>query len=86
MKIIIEPHTLKRASERGASESEIFDVINNGLEITARFNRLAKVKIYEYNKQWNNNFYKQKRIEVIYTKEDDNIVTITVYVFYGEWE
>ena len=28
MKIIIEPHTLKIASERGASESEIFDVIN----------------------------------------------------------
>ncbi len=31
-------------------------------------------------------FYKQKKIEVIYTIEHDKILTITVYVFYGEWK
>jgi len=31
-------------------------------------------------------FYKQKRIEVIYLYEQSTIITVTVYVFYGEWE
>ena len=86
MKIIIEPHTLKRASERGAIESEIIEVINNGFEISAKSNRLARAKVFEYNSIWNEKHYQQKRIEVIYTIESDSIVTITVYVFYGKWE
>lgn len=31
------------------------------------------------------NGYEQKRVEVFYTMEDDTIVTVTVYVFYGKW-
>jgi len=30
--------------------------------------------------------YAQKRVEVIYTVEDDTLVTITVYAFYGRWD
>lgn len=30
-KIRIDPHTLERAAERGASEDEICDVIENGV-------------------------------------------------------
>jgi hypothetical protein len=86
MDIIIEPHTLKRALERGASATEIKDVIKEGFVAPAKHNRLSKVKIFEYNNTWNSKFYYQKRIEVIYTIEDDKIVTITVYVFYGKWE
>jgi hypothetical protein len=36
MEIIIEPHTLIRALERGANEDEIIDVINNGNESEAK--------------------------------------------------
>ena len=32
MQIIIEPHTLQRGAERGADESEIIDVLTNGIE------------------------------------------------------
>ena len=31
-------------------------------------------------------FYEQKRVEVIYTVEGENIITVTVYVFYGKCE
>ncbi|MGA2298132.1 MAG: hypothetical protein ABSG15_11345 [FCB group bacterium] len=86
MKIIIEPHTLKRALERGAAEEEIIEVINKGIEINVKKGRLAKGKIFNFNSSWNNKFYEQKRIEVIYTIENEIIVTITVYVFYGKWE
>ncbi|MGA2297555.1 MAG: hypothetical protein ABSG15_08420 [FCB group bacterium] len=86
MKIIIEPHTLKRVTERGANENDIIDVINSGFNITAKKGRFAKAKIYDYNKNRNSKFYEQKRIEVNYTIENDIIVTITVYVFYGKWD
>ena len=46
MEIRIDPHTLERALERGASEAEIRDALINGDPIPAKHNRLAKEKIY----------------------------------------
>ncbi len=31
-------------------------------------------------------FYHEKRVEVIYIIDNNVIITITVYVFYGKWE
>jgi len=36
MKIQIDPHTLKRAEERGTTAGEIRDVINTGFGIPAK--------------------------------------------------
>ena len=86
MEIIIEPHTLERAEERGTNEAEIIDVIENGTSIRGKYGRLGKAKIFEYNKERLGKFYEQKRVEVFYTIENGIIVTITVYVFFGKWE
>ena len=86
MIIQIDPHTLERAAERGASEDEIRDVLNTGFDIPGRKRRRSKGKIYNFNKKRLDTFYKQKKIEVIYTIDNDKIVTITVYVFYGIWK
>jgi hypothetical protein len=51
MKINIDPHTLERAEERGASEEEIEDVINTGFVIPAKYNRKGKAKIYDFQKK-----------------------------------
>ncbi len=85
MKIQIEPHTLERAEERGTSVEEIEDVIQNGFTIPARKNRLAKGKVYIFERERLGRYYKHKRVEVIYLVENDAIVTVTVFVFYGEW-
>jgi hypothetical protein len=86
MEIQIDPHTLERANERGASEEEIRDVVSTGLSTVAKHGRNAKAKIYEFKKQRNKKFFEQKRIEVVYVIEKDKIITVTVYVFYGKWE
>ena len=52
MKIQIDQHTLERAAERGATESEIIDVINNGFPIQAKHGRTGKGKIFPYHKKW----------------------------------
>ncbi len=82
MKIIIEPHTIERANERGTNETEIRDVVENGIAFPAKYGRLAKYKIYDFNALWNNKAYKQKKVEVYYVMEKGEIFTVTVLVFY----
>ena len=84
MKIKIAPHALERAQERGTTASEIKDVLNTGFEIPAKGYR--KGKVFEFDQKRLNKYYEQKRVEVIYTVENDTIITITVYVFYGKWK
>ena len=86
MRIQIDQHTLERAEERGTSEEEITDVIETGFAIRAKRGRIGKAKVYEFKRERHGRNYEQKRVEVFYVKEEDLIVTVTVYVFYGKWE
>lgn len=86
MEIQIDPHTLERAEERGTNEEEIKDVINAGFTIPVKHKRKGKAKIYEFKRKRHGKYYEQKRVEVIYTLEDEVIITVTVYVFYGKWK
>lgn len=86
MKIQIDPHTLERAEERGASEQEIREVLKIGFSIPGKYGRTGKAKVYDFKKKRHGKLYEQKRVEVFYTVEADAIITVTVYVFYGKWE
>ena len=86
MLIRINPHTLERAEERGATKSEIEDVIRTGTPIPAKRNRQAKEKVFDFRRQWQNAYYDQKKVQVIYVVQEEVAVTVTVYVFYGKWE
>lgn len=77
---------MERAEERGTSEEEIKDVINTGFSIPGKYGRMGKAKIYVFKQRRHNEYYEQKRVEVFYIMERDVIITVTVYVFYGEWE
>ena len=52
----------------------------------AKYGRMGKSKIYEFNQLRHGRYYDQKKVEVFYAMEGDVIVTVTVYVFYGKWE
>ena len=86
MEIQIDPHTLERAEERGASEEEIKEVISTGFSIPAKSGRMGKAKVYDFKRERHDKYYEQKRVEVFYIVERDVIITVTVYVFYGKWE
>ena len=86
MRITIDPHTLERAQERGANAVEIRDVLNAGFKIPAKRYRKGKAKVFKFDQKRLKKFYKQKKVEVIYAVENDTIITITVYVYYGKWE
>jgi oxalate decarboxylase/phosphoglucose isomerase-like protein (cupin superfamily) len=86
MKIQIDAHTLERAEERGANESEIVDVITTGVFIDAKYGRIGKAKVFEFGRERHGKFFEQKRVEVYYVMEGEMAVTVTVYAFYGKWE
>jgi len=86
MDIRIDPHTLERAAERGATADEIIEVIESGHPITAKYGRVGKSKLFDFKQTRLGNYYEQKKIEVFFAVEGDVIVTVTVYVFYGKWE
>ncbi len=86
MKIHIEPHTLERAEERGTDRAEIIEVIETGLPVEAKYKRIGKSKIFNFQRQRLGKYYEQKRVEVFYNIENDEITTVTVYVFYGKWQ
>jgi hypothetical protein len=86
MRIRIDPHTLERAAERGADAAEIEDVIQTGSAVAARGRRFGKAKVYPFGRERHGRYYDQKRVEVYYVAEGEDIVTVTVYVFYGQWK
>jgi hypothetical protein len=86
MKIQIDSHTLERAEERGTNEKEVADVIKTGFIIPAKYGRIGKAKIYDFRQKRLDKYYEQKKVEVFYIVEENKIITVTVYVFYGKWE
>ncbi len=86
MKIQIDAHTLERAEERGTNEGEIKDVISTGFQISGKYGRRGKAKIYAFERTRRGKYYEQKRVEVFYTVSGDMLITVTAYVFYGNWE
>jgi len=64
MQIRIDPHTLERSEERGATEEEIRDVIEAGLRIPAKHGRIGKAMVYEFKKERHGIYYEQKKVEV----------------------
>lgn len=77
---------MERAEERGTNADELNDVLENGIEISARGTRKGKAKVYDFKQERLGKYYEHKRVEVIYVEEKDVIITVTVYVFYGEWK
>ncbi|PKL38409.1 MAG: hypothetical protein CVV44_11015 [Spirochaetae bacterium HGW-Spirochaetae-1] len=86
LKIQIDIHASERAAERGVSIEEIEDVIHTGHPVPAKQGRSAKSKVFDFNRERNGKFYKHKCVEVYYLIENNIIITVTVYAFYGTWE
>ena len=83
MKVRIDPHTLTRARERGATEDEIRDVVQSGDPVTAKHGRQGRAKVFRFAQKRNGIFYTQKKVEVYFVEEDGIMTTVTEYVFYG---
>jgi hypothetical protein len=48
MKFQIARHTIERAMERGASETEIIEVLETGKSISGKYGKLGKSKVFAF--------------------------------------
>jgi hypothetical protein len=86
MNIRIDAHTAARAIERGTTDDEIREVLETGTPLPARRGRRRKIKTFPFEQERFGRRYAQKRVEVNYVKEQQTVVTVTVYVFFGDWK
>lgn len=75
-------HARENMRYRGATEQEIVEAIRTATWSPAQRGRLECRKDFAYGREWNNNFYATKQVRPIFVEEDDEIVVITVYVYY----
>jgi hypothetical protein len=83
MEIQIGSHALLRAEERGTTEKEIQEVLETGIPLIVKSNRLGKEKIFQFEQVLNGKYFQQKKVAVIYTIENSIVIVITVIVKYG---
>ncbi len=75
-------HATGQLAFRGASKEEIIDAIKTSPWLPAGFGRLECGKNFTFEKVWNNKRYDIKQVKPIFAEESDEIVVITVYVYY----
>lgn len=75
-------HARDQMRYRGTTEQEVVDTIRTALWEPAELGRLECRKDFTYAQEWNGKFYATKRVRAIFVEEADEIVVITVYVYY----
>jgi hypothetical protein len=75
-------HVEEQLRFRGASAEEIFETIKDSKWLPAELDRLEARKNFTYAAMWNDKFYKIKQVRPIFSEEENEIVVVTVYVYY----
>jgi len=80
--IQFSPHAREKMLDRGASESEVEAAIGTGNPEPARKGRLMFRKNFAFNRQWRGKDYAVKQVAPIVVEEADQLVVVTVFVYY----
>ncbi len=75
-------HARENMLYRGATEQEVIDAIQTATWMPADKGRWECRKNFTYNQVWNGRFYATKQVRSIFVEEADEIVVVTVYVYY----
>lgn len=80
--IRLSKHARENMRYRGATQQEVIETIRTASWAPAERGRLECRKDFGYGKDWNDRFYATKQVRPIFVEEADEIVVITVYVYY----
>jgi len=81
-KIIISNHAKIKMADRGAFKDEVIRAITEGSSEPAREGRLLFGKNVAFDGTWRGKKYKTKQVAPVIKYEDDEIIVVTVYVYY----
>jgi len=80
--IIFSNHAKTKMGDRGASEDEVRKAIEEGSSEPVRKGRLMFRKNLPFNAMWRGKHYSVKQVAPVVSEENDELVIITVYVYY----
>ncbi|MBC8248142.1 MAG: hypothetical protein H8E90_00555 [Anaerolineales bacterium] len=80
--IRLSGHARDNLRYRGATEEEVKEAIRTAPWGPAELGRLECRKGFPYGREWNKKVYATKRVQPIFVEEADEIVVVTVYVYY----
>ncbi|MDQ3020643.1 MAG: DUF4258 domain-containing protein [Bacteroidota bacterium] len=82
--IIFSKHSEMQMLLRGASKDDVIRTINEGHKETAKLNKLHSTLRFDFNSNSpvNNKYYEFKTIDVIFVEENNQIIIVTVKVYY----
>ncbi len=75
-------HALGNMADRGASTEEVGQAIRTGEQAPAKKGRLSFRKNFSYNAEWKGKYYQAKQVVPIVAEKADELVVVTVYVFF----
>lgn len=80
--IRLSAHARDTIGVRGADEAEVAQTIRTCPWSPARGERLECRKDFAYGQDWNGRIHETKQIRPMFVEEADEIVVVTVYVYY----
>jgi hypothetical protein len=80
--IRLSGHARDQLTFRGGIEREVVETIRTVSWQPAELGRLECQKDFAFNTVWNRRHYATKRVRPIFVEEPDEIVVVTVYVYY----
>ena len=76
-------HARARVVQRGATDDEVIETIRTTPWRVAEQGRKECQKHFSYGREWNGKMYATKRIRPRFVEEPDEILVVTVYVYYA---
>jgi hypothetical protein len=80
--IRLSQHAKQQCVYRGTNEDEICETIRTSKWIIGELGRYECKKDFIFKNVWNGKFYKIKQVRPIFVEEENEIIVITVYVYY----
>lgn len=84
--IRLSGHAKEQLFFRGTTEEEVIETVKGAPWQPAESGRLESKKNFIFEKEWNKRYYKVKQVRPIFVEEKDEIVVVTVYVYFFEKE
>jgi hypothetical protein len=75
-------HARDQIAFRGGTAQEVAEAVWTAPWQAAEQGRLECQKDFAFNTVWNKKFYTTKRVRPIFVEEPEEIVVVTVYVYY----
>jgi len=80
--IMFSSHAREKMSDRGATKSDVETTIRTGHPEPARAGRIMYRKSFSFGDRWRGKRYAVKQVAPVVVEETDQLVVVTVFVYY----